>query len=156
MLSRTAILATLFSVLLLLSGCRREKVSALKDTNEAKYKAGQVWSYKTRPNEPDSSCLILKVEAHPSVGNIIHVSLQDLRIKNPREAKGFTDSISHMPFSEDAINRSVIRLLKENTELPDYSGGYETWKKRFEAGKAGIFTISLAEGADLMEKMVNQ
>jgi len=35
--------------------------------------------------------------------------------------------------------------------LPDYEEGYGMWRKAFEAGKAGIYTITVAEAVDVME-----
>ena len=147
----------LFLILLASSACKKEAASMLKDSTNSKYKVGQVWSYKTRPQEPDSSFTVVKVESLPKLGNIIHVSISGLRVKNSREPKGYVDFIAHMPFAEEAIDKSVVKLLKENVVVGDYyKEGYEDWKHEFNAGEAGIFTVSVADGADVMEKILNQ
>ena len=56
-----------------------------------------------------------------------------------------------MPFSEQAIDKSVVRLLKENVELPDFEDGYQTWRKAFAANHAGIYAISVAEAVTVVE-----
>ena len=52
-----------------------------KDATESRYKVGQVWSYKTRPNETKSTFIVVKVENDPKLGNIVHIALRDLKIK---------------------------------------------------------------------------
>ncbi len=127
----------------------------IQDTDESKYKVGQVWSYKNRPQDSNSAFAVVKVESAPGYGNIVHISITGLRVKNPREPQGYSDFISHMPFSEDAIDKSVGKLLMDRAELPDYREGYETWRREFDAGEAGVFTISVAEGVEVMEKVLN-
>jgi hypothetical protein len=130
--------------------------SMLKDTTESRYKVGQRWSYKTRPNEKDSYFIVVKVETHPKLSNIIHIAVRDLKMKNPRSPDGFSDKVDHMPFAEDAINRSAVKVLKEKVDLPDYKEGYKMWREAFDAGRAGIYTITLAEAVDVMEASLNQ
>jgi hypothetical protein len=89
-------------------------MNVCRDMTKPKYRAGQLWGYKNRPQEPDSALAIVKVEPSPTLGNIIHVSLTGLRVKNPRSVSGYSDYIAHMPFSEDAIDKSVVmkRVMK--------------------------------------------
>lgn len=126
------------------------------DTAKPKYKAGQLWSYRNRPQEPNSALVIVKVDPSAAHGNIIHVSLAGLRVKNPLAVNGYTDFITHMPFSEEAIDKSVVKLLLKDVGLPDYEEGYEVWKKEYEAGRASIFTGSVAEGIEAMEKILSR
>jgi hypothetical protein len=128
----------------------------LKDTTESRYKVGQKWSYKTRPHEEKSYFIVVKVENHPKMGNIVHVAIRDLKMKNPRSPDGVSERVNHMPFAEEAIKKSAIKLLKEKVELPDYEEGYKMWKEAFEAEQAGIYTITLAEAVDVMEATLNQ
>ena len=128
--------------------------SMLKDTTESKYKVGQVWSYKTRPGEKKSTFIVLKVESHPKLGNIIHIALRDLKLRKPNG--GLIEAASHLPFAEEAINMSAVKLLKEKAELPDYEEGYGLWREAFDAGKAGVYTISVAEAVGVMEETLNQ
>ena len=128
--------------------------SELKDTTESKYKVGQIWSYKTRPNEKNSSFIVLKVENHPKLGNIIHIALRDLKLRKPNG--DFIETAGHLPFAEEAINKSALKLLKEKVDLPDFEEGYSMWREAFDAGKAGIYTITIAEAVDVMEATLNQ
>lgn len=130
--------------------------SMLKDTTESRYKVGQKWSYKTRPGEEKSYFIVVKVENHPKLGNIIHVAVRDLKMKNPRSPDGISDKVNHMPFAEEAVNKSAVKILKEKVDLPDYREGYNMWREAFDAGHAGVYTITLAEAADVMETSLNQ
>jgi hypothetical protein len=128
--------------------------SELRDTTESRYKVGQIWSYKTRPNEKKSSFIVLKVESHPKLGKIIHIALRDLKLRKPNGE--FIETAQHLPFAEEAIDKSAVKLLKEKADLPDYEEGYGIWREAFDDGKAGIYTITVAEAVDVMEVTLNQ
>ena len=55
-----------------------------------------------------------------------------------------------------AINQSVVKLLKDKTDLPDYRQGYDLWRKAFDADRAGIYTVPVAKAIDEMEALLNQ
>lgn len=129
--------------------------SALKDTTESKYKVGQMWSYRTRPGEENSFFIIVKIENHPDFGNIIHVAVQNLKIKNPKSVSIISE-VSHLPFSEAAINQSTVKVIKEKAELPNYREGYDLWRQAFDAKRAGIYNITLAEAIKVTEDTLNQ
>ena len=122
--------------------------------HSSKYKVGQVWSYKTRPNEKKSSFIVVKVENHPKLGNIIHIALRDLKLKKPNG--DFIESAGHLPFAEESINKSAVKLVKEKEDLPDYEEGYSMWREAFDAGRAGVYTITISEAVDVMEASLNQ
>lgn len=111
------------------------------DNKETKRKAvfetGQLWKYKTKPGEEDSRLLILKVEElEPETA--VHISIL-----------GDSDFPAHMPFSANAINKSVVMLVSEDVELPDFQEGYEYWRKYYDLGEAGLYKISVAEALEL-------
>lgn len=56
------------SILLALTAYGGAQGPVLKETTESKYKVGQVWSYKTRPNEEKSTFIVVRVESHPKRG----------------------------------------------------------------------------------------
>lgn len=130
--------------------------SGLKETTESRFKVGQKWSYKTRPNESESYFIVVKVERDPKLGNIIHIAVRDLKMKNPHSPDGISDKVNHMPFAEEAPQRSAVKLLKEKVDLPEYEEGYKMWREAFDAGRAGIYTITLAEAVEVMETTLNQ
>ena len=68
-----------FSILLAAPNAMAQR-SQLKETTESRYKIGQVWGYWTRPHEKNSTFTVVKVEKHPVLGNIIHISLRGLKL----------------------------------------------------------------------------
>ena len=152
-MNRTAATLGLF-ILLSLTAHAGAQDSTLKDTTESKYKAGQVWGYKTRPGEEKSTFIVVKVESHPKLGNIVHIALRGLKLRKPNG--DFIEAAGHLPFAEEAINKSAVRMVKEKADLPDYEEGYGMWREAFDAGKAGIYTISVAEAVGVMEETLNQ
>jgi hypothetical protein len=94
---------------------------------DSKFLPGQVWQYKTRPDEESSTVTILKVESVPKLGTILHVRVENIRLKN---CAGGTEpeKFEHMPFAREAIERSVTKLVKEGDD-PDFQSGYDEWRK---------------------------
>lgn len=128
----------------------------MKESGKSKYKVGQKWSYSARPGEERSYLIILKIDNDDKLGRIIHIAIRGLKIKNPRSPDGLSDSVNHMPFSEAAIEKSGLRLLADKTDLPDYADGYRMWREAFDDGRAGIYTITVAEAVDVMEAVLNK
>ncbi|WP_420590206.1 hypothetical protein [Bacterioplanoides sp.] len=122
----------------------------------AEYSEGQVWSYKTRAGEEKSTVLINKVETNEKLGNIYHISLNEVKVKNPHIAGGFSSELPHFPVSEETLKKSLLKLVGNTTPNPDYIEGYHTWKSAFDAGEAGIFTISVAEIVGFIEDTIKQ
>ncbi|MDQ1855630.1 hypothetical protein [Chryseobacterium sp. WLY505] len=120
------------------------------------YRVGQQWNYKTRPTEKNSTLTILKIEEYPETGKVIHISVSGLKMKNPASPTGYAENLSHLPLSEEALNKSVISLKKEAYKKPDSleMDGYSYWKKEFDKGNAGIFTIPVSEIVSTMEKSI--
>ncbi|MCW1960554.1 hypothetical protein [Chryseobacterium viscerum] len=133
-------------ILLLFSGCEKNN----------QYRVGQKWNYKTRPAEKNSILKILKIEGYPETGKVIHISISDLKMKNPASPTGFAEYISHIPISEEALDKSVINLKKVTYKKTDSleMDGYFYWKKEFDKGNAGIFTIPVSEIVSTMEKSI--
>lgn len=120
------------------------------DVLDSKYQTGQVWNYRSRPHEPESTFTVVKVENGAALGDIVHISVHGLKMK--RADGGLGETIGHMPFAVKSIDESVTGLAREGAGLPDFSEGYGIWRAAFEAGKAGVFTTSVAEAVDFIEQ----
>jgi hypothetical protein len=127
-----------------------------QNNKESHYKIGQVWSYKTRKHEDQSTLTIVKIDSDSKLGNIIHISITGLKMKNPDSENDPIDTIGHMPFTEKAIDKSVIKLIKEDSNLPDYKEGYDEWRIAFDNKQAGIYKISVSEAVEKAEKNLNK
>jgi hypothetical protein len=124
-------------------------LGAAPDFNE-----GQVWSYKARPGEEESTLLINKLEDDPKLGHIYHISISKVQIKSGPGV--FTDQMPHLPVSRQTLELSCTNLVGRSEPNPMYLPGYRMWKQAFDAGHAGIYTISIAEILDLAEKMLQK
>lgn len=130
-------------------------VLTMSIANASEFEVGQKWAYKTRPVENSSILTIVKIDEIKDV-KIIHISLEGVKIKNPQSPKGFGDKVSHMPISEDALGKSVTKIIGTTVTLPDFQEGYTMWKEPFDQGKGGYFTIPVSECVEYMEKAINQ
>lgn len=136
-----------------LIACHRGEKGApvLTEVSDARYHVGETWNYKARPGEEDSTFTVVKVESTPQVGVIVHISLAGLRVRSKRAPTGISDSIAHMPFSEAAVDKSVTVMVGRAHSLPDFHEGYRLWRSRFDQGRAGVFTTSVAEAVGYIE-----
>ena len=123
---------------------------SLTPATTSRYKPGQVWSFHTPADQPRALLTVLRVESHPKLGTIVHVALSGVSFPN-----GGTN-VQHMPFSEAAIDKSVVSLVREGEQLPDFQGGYDEWRRAFDAGHAGVFTISVAEGFETIRTTIQK
>ncbi len=145
------------ALLLLLLSVVLMSASVDAQETEAKYKPGQKWSYKTRPGEEDSYLIVLKVDKDAKLGNIIHIALRKLKMKNELSRDGsVSENVNHMPFSQEALDKSGLKLLEEKTDLPDFAEGYQMWREAFDAGRGGVYSITVAEVVNVMETGLNR
>lgn len=121
-----------------------------------KYKVGQIWAYDTRIGEEKSTLTIVGVEKHKKLGTIINIYVGGLKIKNPNADNGLSDEIQHLPFSKEAMDKSVTKLIGTTKKLPDYKNGYNEWRTAFDNGKAGVFSITVQESIDVMERTLTR
>jgi hypothetical protein len=117
----------------------------------AKFRPGQVWTYRHRPEERRSRLVVLRVDSTAKLGNIVHVRIEGLRIRN-RLAPEPINHIAHIPFSEQALQRSASQLVGEQARLPDYSAGYAQWLEGATGEGVGVFTIDVADAVEVIEE----
>ena len=129
---------TLFVAMGLLSflfgGCSKQPTRPA-----SRFRAGQVWAFTPPTNQPNARLTILRVEDGGKLGTIVHIAVSGVSYGNGQS------QIQHLPFAESAIERSVTTLERESGPVPDFSDGYQQWRQAFDAGKGGIFTITVAE-----------
>ena len=140
--------------LVLAAGCGKE-TPMLTDTTHPEFAVGQQWRYTTRPQEPNSTLTILKIEAHPKLGTIVHIAVSDVVIPLP-DSDSPRDSIGHMPIDVGVLESSVTQLAEQSVPLPDYAEGYQIWRESFDQGKAGVFSRPVSECVGFMEETLNQ
>ena len=116
---------------------------------------GQVWSYHARAGESASTATILKIEPHPVLGRVVHIHVTGLRLKAPSAPGGYTDTIGHMPYSDDALRKSLVKLVGNTEHLPAFEEGYDVWRSAYDVGQAGIFTAPLKEAVEFVEQTLS-
>lgn len=109
------------------------------------YLEGQVWRYKSRPQDIDSRLFIQKVDRQENGEEIFHVSLDGLRLSDDPDDERSVQTISHLPLSRQSLEASILEKLSFAGERPDYQEGYDQWHKAFAVGEAGVFDIPANE-----------
>jgi hypothetical protein len=117
---------------------------------------GQVWTYKARPSESGSTLLINLVETDATLGKIFHVSVRGVKVRNRHAPSGITTELPHFPVSQQTLEESVVALTGQEAPNPEYREGYATWRRAFESGNAGIFTISVADIVSVVEEAASR
>ena len=105
---------------------------------DSKFVPGQVWRYKTRRGEENSTLTILRVEKTPKLGTIVHVRIDGVHFSNCTGGPSPT-LIEHAPLSRAALEASVTGEVGSVSKLPDYAAGYQEWLSHC----GGVYTITI-------------
>ncbi|MCO1336868.1 hypothetical protein MO867_21300 [Microbulbifer sp. OS29] len=120
---------------------------------DVKIKEGQEWKYDNREGEESSRAIILKIEESKDNSLIVHIHVSGIKINNPNGDESI-EEITHMPFSIEALGASLHEFIGES-DIPDYLDGYNSWKREYESGNAGVFSISIGESVKYMDDTIN-
>ncbi len=120
--------------------------------SESILKEGQCWTYDTRSGEEASFLVIRKIETVPKLGEIVHISVFELKIKNPHALQGYSKEIGHVPISVASLRASIKSQTRADIPPLDWQEGYGIWLE----DRGGAFTIPVKECIDAMEEAVNQ
>jgi hypothetical protein len=142
-------IALLFAIINLTKGFAADEPKCAQPTvvEDPTYKPGQVWSYKTRPGEEASTITILRVESTPKMGVIVHVRIDGFKLENCAGNKG-DSAMDHAPFTKAAIDKSVVKLIRTEKEIPDFQEGYKDWLSHC----GGLYQVSVAEALTATNK----
>ena len=102
-----------------------------------------MWTYHTRPGEESSLLKIQKIEASPEVGQIYHITVIGLHLKNPRMAP----IIAHAPVSQQVLDQSVVRTTEDPGGFPSADPGIKEWRN----AEGGVFTIPVARIVQILD-----
>lgn len=119
------------------------------------FQVGQVWSYESRAQEPESTLQILKIDSISATERYIHIAVKDLKIAKSVDGE-FAETIGHLPMAESSLRKSVLKLVSKKEALPDFEEGYEMWREAFDVDEAGVFKISVAEAVQFVEDAFKQ
>jgi hypothetical protein len=122
------------------------------ETHDSRFSVGDVWEYHTREGEEHSRVTIVRLDASPELGMIVHIAVEGIRLTNCNNGPE-PNNVPHMPFSRKAFESSVTKKIDSGHALPSgWKDGYGEWKSAYSAGKAGIYLISIAEAVGVAEK----
>ena len=114
------------------------------------YEVGQIWSYKTRPQEPNSTLMILRIDNTSKLGQVIFIGLKEVRVRHP--SGKVIASMSPLPFTKEALDKSVVKLVGKTDELMKSNSGYARWKEAELAGKTRqTYVKPVADIVNLLE-----
>ena len=148
-MSKTLIIA--MGILSFLFGsCQKHSPPAGTSQASSKFRAGQVWAIKTPADQPNAKITILRVENDAKNGTIVHAAITGVTFGNGQT------SIKHLPFAEAAVEKSVTSLEREDGPVPDFAEGYRLWRQAFDAGKGGVFSITVADAYDSVTSVARQ
>ena len=118
-----------------------------------RYRIGQVWRYQTRAGEEASRAIVGRIDQIEGLGTVVHVKLTGLQL---RGAQGVATLLYHAPVAEAQLSASVTELTEERGDLEGFAEGYASWLSAYRDGKAGVFTLTLAEIVDAMEQALSR
>jgi hypothetical protein len=117
-----------------------------------RYAEGQVWEYRTRPEDKGSLLKIQKIELLPSFseknGPVYHVSIIGLHFTGTP----LVGALQHAPFSRASLDASVTKLSPSKATFPDVEAGIKQWRQ----AKGGVFTITVAEAVSFTQQVMQQ
>ena len=116
-----------------------------------RYAEGQVWEYRTRPEDKGSLLKIQKIEVLPEfakAGPVYHVSIIGLHFVG----LPLGGTVQHAPFSKASLDASVTKLSTSKAAFPDISGGIAEWRQ----ARGGIFTVSVADAVSFVEQTMRK
>ena len=111
-----------------------------------KYAQGQVWEYKTRPQDTGSLLKIQRIESlHEHM--VYHISVIGVHLGG----SAAPNALQHLPVSDETLDASTIRLSQARPDFPaTFEEGIATWRE----ANGGIFTIPVAEIVDIIDQTV--
>jgi hypothetical protein len=118
-------------------------------TNSTTYAEGQVWEYKTRPQDAGS---LLKIQRVTELNNqqVYHLSLIGVNFRTP----GILGVLPHMPVSTATLDASVTKRSSSTAAFPTTAvdDDIEEWQR----ARGGVFTIPLSEIVDIADDQTSK
>ncbi len=120
-------------------------LTAAAPTRHLGYAEGQVWSYRTRAEDPSSLLKINKIEgdARGGASPIYHICVVGVHFGGSAMPK----TIAHLPVSRQTLDNSVIALMFSSSVFPDSAAGIARWR----AAHGGVFSIPVSEIVEIID-----
>ncbi len=108
-----------------------------------------------RAGEESSFIVIQKIESLPKEGEVVHISVFNVKIKTPSAEKGMVDKIGHLPIAGAILRSSLKERVTKTIPETEWKQGYKIWREAYDSGKAGIFTLSISDCVVYMDNALN-
>lgn len=119
-----------------------------------KYAPKQAWTYHARPGEEASRLMIRRIDIEPEDGEIFHVSLLGVRLRNHRVPGGLQPAMHHAVMTRSALDKSVREMIGEADADEAWKDGYAVWRQAYDNGDAGVFDIPAEKILGYIEQVV--
>ena len=119
------------------------------------FEPGQVWRVLARPQDGDAHVAVLDVINDGELGQICSIAVTGINIRNAFVEGGVQTQLPHAPVTAEVLRAAVTELVESDgptAEMPGFSEAYHQWREPYDAGEAGVFTISLNEILDVIEQ----
>lgn len=113
------------------------------------YVAGQVWEYRTRPQDSRSLLKIGAITDEPGLGRVFHLTLVGV---TPLVVNGSTYLIDaiHLPVSQGSLDVSVTRMSSTRPDFAPVEAGITEWR----AANGGVFSIPVRQAIEFAETTI--
>ena len=118
------------------------------------YAVGQSWSYQTRPNEDSSRIAIRRIDIEPEDGEVFHISILDVKLRNHRVPGGLQPAMNHAAVARATLDASLVEVKGAADSDESWRDGYAVWRQAYDNGDAGIFEIPIPEILGYIEMVV--
>ncbi|UPG86465.1 hypothetical protein L2Y94_03640 [Luteibacter aegosomatis] len=118
------------------------------------YAPGQSWTYRTRPGEEDSRLMIRKIDVEPEDGEVFHVSLPGVKLRNHRVPGGIQPAMHHAAVSRSTLDKSVLDAAGTADADESWRDGYAVWRQAYDNGDAGVFDLEVKDILGYIEMVV--
>ncbi|NII56338.1 hypothetical protein [Luteibacter sp. SG786] len=118
------------------------------------YVVGQSWTYRTRPGEEASRVAIRRIDIEPEDGEVFHVSILGVKLRNHRLPGGIQPAMHHAVVSRASLDASLLEPDGQADAEENWRDGYDVWRQAYDNGDAGIFDLPLADVLGYIERVV--
>jgi hypothetical protein len=118
------------------------------------YAVGQAWTYRTRPGEQASRVAIRRIDIEPDDGEVFHVSILGVKLRNHRLPGGLQSAMNHAAVSRASVDASLLEPDGDADADESWRDGYDVWRQAYDNGDAGIFDLPLADVLGYIEMVV--
>jgi hypothetical protein len=114
----------------------------VKPCEDPRFRAGQRWSYRTRPGDVRSTALVVAVDEYVG-GVVLNLFLSDIE-----RGPGLEPLCVLAPARRAEVESSTLALLDERHDVSAHADSVDEWRRLVEAGTAGVFTMELSRVAE--------